>query len=164
MRHGYESYSFHSQYNLLAAAMLAIAWSLADDRAAEAPCPAEVGGFAFALQPAFHKVFANAAGTYVEIDTGADLHYNPTGILRIHHRAVDPETLSDGVVSEPAYRTPAPPGRNAALGPGWRGRPMLWNALANHGGADLQPPGFRLVEASPARVALEISLQRPVAR
>ena len=55
-RHGYESYSFHSQYNLLAAAMLAIAWTRADDGIPEAPCPADTGGFAFALQPAFHKV------------------------------------------------------------------------------------------------------------
>jgi hypothetical protein len=157
LRHGYESYSFHSQYNLLAAAMLAIAWSRADDRIPEAPCPADCGGFAFALQPAFHKVFANAAGTYVEIDTGADLHYNPTGLLRLHQEGIAPETLSDGVISAPAYHTPYPPGRNAALGPGWRGRAGLWYALSNHGGADLQPPGFRLVEASPARVELEVT-------
>jgi len=156
-RHGYEIYSFHSQYNLLAAAMLAMAWSRADDRLREAPSPAETGGFAFALQPAFHKVFANAAGTYVEIDTGADLHYNPTGLLRLHHRDVPPETLSDGVVADPGYQLPSKPTRSLALGPEWRDRAGAWHALADHGAADLDPAGFTLVSASPSRVEIRLA-------
>jgi len=156
LRHGYEYYSFHSQYNLLTAAMLAIAWSRADDAIAESPCPAEVGGFSFALQPAFHKVFANAAGTYVEIDTGADPHYNPTGILRIHHRDMPPETLSDGVVPTIDYKVPAKPSRGLALGPAWRDRAGQWHALAEHANADLAPAEFRAIKAVPPRVEFEV--------
>jgi hypothetical protein len=156
-RHGYEIYSFHSQYNLLAAAMLAMAWSRADDRLREAPSPADTGGFAFALQPAFHKVFANAAGTYAEIDTGADLHYNPTGLLRIHHRAVAPETLSDGVVTGPGYLLPSKPTRSLAVGPEWRDQAGAWHALADHGAADLDPAGFTLVSASPSRIEIRLA-------
>ena len=156
-RHGYESYSFHSQYNLLAAAMLAIAWTRADDRVSEAPCPAEVGGFAFAIQPAFHKVFANAGGTYLEFDTGADPHYNPTGLLRVHHRLVPPETLSDGVSATAEYRIPAQPTRSMALGPEWRDRAGAWHALAGHGAADLDPAEFALVSASPSRVEIRMT-------
>jgi hypothetical protein len=157
LRHGYESYSFHSQYNLLTAAMLAIAWQRADERIPEGPCPADSGGFAFALQPAFHKVIANAGGTYVEIDTGADPHYNPTGLLRIHHRSVPPESLSDGVTAAADYRTPAKPTRSMALGPEWRDRAGVWHALADHGAGDLDPVEFRLVSASPSRVVVHLT-------
>jgi hypothetical protein len=109
-RHGYETYSFHSQYNLLAAALLAIASLHVDDSVEERPCPAEVGGFAFALQPAFHKVFANAGGMYVEIDTRADPEFNPTGILRVHHPAVAPQvSVSDGVSPASANETTSRP-------------------------------------------------------
>jgi hypothetical protein len=156
-RHGYESYSFHSQYNLLAAAMLAIAWTRADDGIAAAPCPAIVGRFAFAVQPAFHKVIANAGGTYLEFDTGADLHYNPTGLLRVHHRGVPPETLSDGVSAAAEYRLPSTPTRSVALGPEWRDRSGAWHALADHGRDDLDPAGFELVSASARRVEIRLT-------
>ena len=156
-RHGYESYSFHSQYNLLAAAMLAIAWSRADDRVPEAPCPADTGGFAFALQPAFHKAIANAGGTYLEFDTGADLHYNPTGLLRVHHRGVPPETLSDGVSAAAEYRLPSTPMRAMALGPEWRDRAGVWHSLAAHGRDDLDQAEFVLVSASTRRVELRLT-------
>ncbi|MDB6058063.1 MAG: hypothetical protein JWO95_1907 [Verrucomicrobiales bacterium] len=66
VRHGFQSYSSHSQYNLLAASMMATAWNFADDSIVEGACPADVGGFAIEL-PEFHKVFANAGGTYLEI-------------------------------------------------------------------------------------------------
>ena len=155
-RHGYESYSFHSQYNLLAAAMLAIAWTRADDGIAAAPCPAIVGGFAFSLQPAFHKVFANVPEFYLEIDTGADLHYNPTGILRVHRRGVPPETLSDGVSAAAAYQLPSKPMRSMALGPEWRDRAGAWHSLADHGRNDLDPAGFAPVSASASRVEFRL--------
>jgi hypothetical protein len=128
----------------------------ADDAIAERPCPAETGGFGFAVQPAFHKVIANVEGTYVEIDTGADLHYNPTGILRLHHRAVPPETLSDGVAVAAEYHVPVRPARSLALGPAWRDGAGQWHALADHGGADLDPVEFRLVAASASRVEMQL--------
>jgi len=157
-RHGYESYSFHSQYNLLAAAMLAMAWRRASAfPTSELPCAAELGGFAFAVQPAFGKVFGNAGGMYVEIDTGADLHYNPTGILRIHHPGVPPETLSDGVTAAASYRLPSKPTRSIVLGPEWRDRSGVWHALADHGRADLDPAEFRLRSASPRKVEFTVT-------
>ncbi len=158
LRHGYESYSFHSQYNLLAAAMLAMASRRAGEAGIGAqPSPADVGGFAFALEPPFHKVFANARGLYVEIDTAADLHYNPTGILRIHHPAVPPETLSDGVSAAAAYQLPAKPARSLALGPAWRDQSGDWHALADHGREDLDPTEFRLVSASTQKVEFRLT-------
>jgi hypothetical protein len=111
LRRGFESYSSHSQYNLLAAAYLSMAWSLADDRIAEGASPAEVGGFVVDL-PDFHKVFANSGGHYIEIDTAGDPHYNSTGLLRVQKRGMDGRLgLSDNA---PSGESPL------ALGVGWQ--------------------------------------------
>jgi hypothetical protein len=155
-RHGYEEYSFHSQYNLLAAAMLALAWLRADDRIGERPCPADAGGYALHLQPAFHKVVAAAGGTYVEVDPGADLHYNPTGILRIHNRRWVPELLSDGVTPDCAYTVPAKPARAVAVGPAWQNADGEWTSLASHAGVDLAAAEVVVRETSDRLVDLDI--------
>jgi hypothetical protein len=136
--------------------MLAIAWQRADDAIPEGPCPADTGGFVVGLQPAFHKVIANAGGTYVEIDTGADTHYNPTGLLRIHHRDVPPETLSDGVTAAAGYTLPSKPDRSLALGPAWRDRAGAWHSLAEHAGADLDPVTLTANHATTSRVEIEM--------
>ncbi len=88
LRRGFEAYSSHSQYNLLAAAYLAIAASASDETIAEGASPADVGGFVMHL-PEFGKIFANSAGHYVEIETAADPHYNSTGLLRVHRKGLD---------------------------------------------------------------------------
>lgn len=157
LRHGYESYSFHSQYNLLTAAMLSLAWLRADDEVAERPGPADSGGYAFALQPEYHKVVAAAGGWYVEVDTGADLHYNPTGILRIHNRGLASETISDGVTPSCAYTVPSKPSRALAVGPEWSDGDGNWTALASHGAADLDQTTVRVVSRSIDRVEVELS-------
>jgi hypothetical protein len=157
VRHGFESYSFHSQYNLLAAGMLALAWLRADEGIPERACPADSGGYAFALQPAFHKVFLAAGGYFVEIDTGADPHYNPTGILRVHHRGVLPETLSDGTTPACEYTVPARPSRALAVGPEWRGPDGQWHGLADHAAADLEETAVRVVRADANGVEVELT-------
>jgi hypothetical protein len=156
-RHGYERYSFHSQYNLLAVAKLAVAYAHADDRIDERPAAADTGGFAFALEPAFHKIFANAGGAYVEIDTRADARYNPTGVLRLHHPAVgSPLPFSDGVTAKNAYQLPSTPGRSLALGPAWRDDAGEWHALADHDRDTLEDADLNIVSASPQRVEIEV--------
>ena len=157
LRHGYESYSFHSQYNLLTAAMLALAWLRADESIREGACPVEALGFGFDIRPAFHKAFVGASGTLVEIDTGADLHYNPTGIVRIHHPALPPETFSDGVTGQCDYQVPSKPQRTFALGPAWLDGTGSWHALAEHGRDVLEPTAFRVVAASRDRVEAELT-------
>jgi len=159
-RHGYERYSFHSQYNLLAVAKLAVAYTTADDGIDERPTPAEVGGFAFALQPAFHKVFANAGGTYLEIDTRADARYNPTGVVRLHHPAVQPPLpFSDGATLKAAYQLPSPPGRSLSLGPAWRDSAGEWHALADHDRDALVDAALTIAGASPQRVEIAVRYQ-----
>src|SRR5205823_596275 len=74
-RHGYDGYSAHSQYNLLPMAMLAMAYEYAGttEKVREQYAPAEVGGYVLDIGERFHKVFANAGGMYIELDTSADL-------------------------------------------------------------------------------------------
>jgi len=81
-RFGYEDYSDYSQYNLLTAGYLALAWSYASEAIPEGPTPAETGNFVIEL-PRFRKVFANFDGRFLEIDTGADIEHNDTGLLRL---------------------------------------------------------------------------------
>ena len=157
LRHGYESYSFHSQYNLLTAAKLTVAYLQADDRVEEKPCPAEVGGFAFALQPAFHKVFINAGGMYLEVETRADAKYNPTGLLRVHHPQVDPQlSVSDGASAKRAYQTPKRPTRSLSISPAWQDREGAWHALADHDGEMLRDAEVKVIRESPESVECEV--------
>lgn len=160
LRYGYESYSFHSQYNLLTAAKLVTAYIHADDRINERSCPAEIGGFAFWLQPAFHKVFANAGGMYLEIDTRADAKYNPTGLLRVHHPQVDAQLcISDGASAKRAYQTPKPSVRSLAIGPAWRGPDGGWHALADYDRESLRDAEITVKSEAPGGVEFEVVYQ-----
>jgi hypothetical protein len=156
-RHGYESYSFHSQYNLLAASMLAMAWLRADESIGESRVPSETMGFAFGTGAEFHKAFAAAVGTYVEIETNADLHYDPTGIVRVHHPACPPELLSGGVSRDCDYTVPNRPSVTWAVGPSWRDASGVWHSLAEHGRADLEPSTVRVVSRARDQVEVEVS-------
>ena len=135
-RHGYEGYSSHSQYNLLAVAMLAIAYghAAATENVPEQPTPADVGGFVIQLPPPFHKVIANAGGLYVEVDYNADLAHNPTGLLRIHKSGCNPQIgPSDGLSAQAVYILPDGPRTTAAVGIAWRDNAGGWRRLAQSG-------------------------------
>lgn len=126
-KHGYESYTKHTCYNMLACSMLAQAWQFADDSVEERPCPADLGGFAFYL-PEFHMIFANAGGNYVQYDTRGDMRYNPTGLLRVHLLGGHPQLgPSDGCAPYHSGK-----GNFVATGPVYRGSDGEWHALAEH--------------------------------
>lgn len=159
-RFGYETYSFHSQYNLLTAAKLAAAYFHADDKIKELPAPSEIGGFVFELKPAFHKVFANAGGMYLEIETRADAAYNPTGLLRVHHPQVNPQlTVSDGVTPKPGYQLPTKPTRALAIGAAWRDFSGNWHSLAEHDEKVLRDAEIKVLQENTNRVEFEIKYQ-----
>lgn len=147
-RHGYERYSQHACYNLLACSMLAQAWQFADDAVKEKPCPADLGGFALTT-PGFHKVFANAGGTYIEYDTSGDHKYNPTGLIRIHLKGGHPQLgPSDGCA--PLY---SGKGINYAVGPAWKDAKGNWTKLA-----DLTAiPEIKVLEESLTQTMLKIT-------
>lgn len=121
-QHGRESrYGLYGIYLLLAASQFGFAHLLADDSIEERPLPYETDRILVHLPDAFHKVFATAGGYHLEIDTRADLHYDATGLGRIHRCSVPGELgLSTPIAADPGYLVsvdPAP--RNVAIGPGW---------------------------------------------
>jgi hypothetical protein len=147
-RWGYEGYSFHSQYNLLAASMLAVAFLNADDEIEERPAPSDVGGFCFSLEDGkvedieaagFHKTFANCGGNYLEIERAGNHSYEPTGLVRIHRRSGQSALrgISNGSVHTAHY------GKNDwsdadmpfthSICPGWLGPDGKWHKLADLG-------------------------------
>jgi hypothetical protein len=153
VRHGFQTYSSHSQYNLLAASMLATAWLYADDAIPEGPSPADVGGFVVNL-PEFHKVIANAGGLYVELDTKADPEYNSTGLIRVHKAGV--ETLV-GPTDGGAIQNQA-----LATGVAWR-EGERWQSLAALDQRQVRVVVFNSLEANPAKVRFNVyyALHRP---
>ncbi|MCU0785712.1 MAG: hypothetical protein MUF81_17050, partial [Verrucomicrobia bacterium] len=152
-KHGYEGYSVHTCYNMLACSMLAQAWQFADDSVAEKPAPADTGGFVIPILDPFHKILANAGGTYVEYDTQGDHQYNPTGLLRIHVKGGHPQLgPSDGCA--PLY---SGAGVNIATGPVWQTADGQWQSLA-----ELSPPKpkVEILDQEPARTRFRVSYAR----
>lgn len=148
-KHGYEGYSAHTCYNMLAMSMLAQAWQFADDSIEEQPCPADVGGFIVPVLDPFHKIFANVDGNYVEFDTSGDHKYNPTGLLRVHLKDGHPQLgPSDGCA--PYYS-----GKDVdlAVGPAWCGDDGKWHSLA----ASRDTPQVEVLEESPALVCFRVT-------
>jgi len=97
-QHGYEGYSIHVNYNMLACSMLCAAWLYADDSVEEKPAPADVGGFVIRI-PEFEMIVANAAGSYVQYMTKGNGNYNPAGLIRVHLREGQPQLgYSDGIL------------------------------------------------------------------
>jgi hypothetical protein len=121
-QHGRQKdYGFYAVYSLLIAGQFGFAGWLADPAIAERPTPFETGGYVVRLGDDFHKVFATCGGYHVEIDTRADLHYDATGLGRLHKAGAPSETaLSTPAVAHPDYLvSTSPTPRNVAIGPGW---------------------------------------------
>jgi hypothetical protein len=157
---GYEGYSGHSQYNLLPMAMLVLAHehSAKTEDVTEGPAPADVGGYVLDVRERFNKIFANAGGTYVELDTAADLHYNATGLLRVHAKGVNPQigpsdALTAGAVSK--YPEGAPR-TTAAVGAAWKDAAGEWVRLAEFGSGKLRPAELRVERESANDVRFDV--------
>lgn len=131
---GTDRYGFYSVYSLLTSSLLGLAALFADDSIPEAPCPAELGGFTLALQPAFHKVFANCQQTFVAIDTAADFHHNATGLGSLQRAGRPTElALAMPLTPTPDYNLDAAyaPAEPVAIGPAWYADGQ-WQALSAH--------------------------------
>lgn len=124
MKYGTEKYGYFDKYMATLGAFLAIAYRFADDSIPEAACPADAGGYVWQTSASFHKIFANAGGYSVEVDTAADPDYDATGLGRIHRK---------GAPTELALSAPLSPGNKyalregaeriaAAIGVGWTDR------------------------------------------
>lgn len=148
--HGYEGYSNHSDYNLLATSILAQAWQFANDAIKEMAAPADIGGYVINIHDPFHKVIAAADRSYVQYDTRGDQLYNPTGILRVHVYGSHPQLgPSDGVA-----RRFGGEGVSIATGPLWKTGNGNWRSLAAHRGDD---PDIEILTETPALTSFIIT-------
>jgi hypothetical protein len=163
---GYESYSAHSQYNLLPMAMLVIAHEHAarTDDVREGPAPADVGGYVLDIRERFNKIFANAGGTYVEIDTAADPHYNATGLLRVHAKGVNPQIgPSDALTAGATSKYPqGSPRTTAAVGAAWKNAAGEWVRLAEFVAGKLPPAELKVDREDVNDVRFEVRYSGPL--
>ncbi len=132
-RYGCDSYAGYSVYTLFTSSCLGLAALYADDTIAESLTPAEIGGYVTEFKPAFHKIFANAGGMHIEIDTQADPHYDSTGLGRIMRIGLRPElglalpfTHDTSKVLLPKEAHP----QDMAIGPSWKNDQGEWVSLA----------------------------------
>ncbi len=157
-RHAYESYSYHSQYNLLPMAMLATAYEYAasSEDVAEQPAPADTGGFVFHV-PGVDKVFANAGGTYVELDTIADTHYDATGLNRVHVKGVPPQLgPSDSLLSSSSYTSPNPSSITTGVGVSWKDSTGAWRTLGQMSSTEITSVTMTPISQAPSRVVFDV--------
>ncbi len=160
-RHGFEGYSYHSQYNLLPMAMLSTAYEYAasTEGVAQRPAPADVGGFVLQI-PELHKVFANAGGTYVELDTRADSHYDATGLIRVHMEGLSPQLgPSDSLMAHPAYNSPNSAPQTTGIGAAWKGTDGAWRTLGEMDSTKIKNVRVTPVSQSPSRVAFDVTYE-----
>ncbi|MBN2729931.1 MAG: hypothetical protein JXR53_11970 [Bacteroidales bacterium] len=157
--HGYESYSAQSQYNLLACWLVAIAYLYSDDSITELPAPAEVGGFVIPIHDVFHKVFANAAGNYIEYELSGDPRYNATGLIRIHLKGSNPQLgPSDAIPRIWDNKMKKDLGGELySVGPAWFDTTNIEHRLAEY--TNISYPGPSLFSAYKSSILPEINLR-----
>ncbi|MGS0524376.1 hypothetical protein ACU8V7_03365 [Zobellia nedashkovskayae] len=149
-KHGYERYSMHTCYNMLATSMLAQAWQFSNDEVEELPSPADIGGFVLPVLEPFHKIFANAKGTYLEYETKGDKTYNPTGIIRAHINGAHPQLgPSNGLA--PLF---SGEGVFLATGPLWQDSDGNWVSLAEQ---DIESQKVEVLEENVNAVKFQIT-------
>lgn len=174
-RHGKDShYGEYANYTLLAASILARTSLITDSSIPAAADPVLNKPYTLYLAPSFHKVFATCQDTSIEIDTRANLSYDPTGLGRFHKKEAPPDlALSSGITANPThilYNTAS--GRSAAIGPCWK-TGSLWRSLAelspeieevsfSQGSETSQSISWSILWeiASGARVSIESFLQK----
>ncbi len=185
-RHGYESYSYISNYDLYACAMLVTAAMAANDEIAEKPAPADVGGYVLEV-PGFDMVVANGGGTFIQYATRFDGGYGPAGLVRLQFRgAYGAIPLNDGISNrglpgandwETGFKNseaPRDPERDKklvpaflSLGPAWLDAKGRETRLAAFGHGAWFGPGtgeraaLTPLEQTPARVVFRLESRMP---
>jgi len=154
-RTGYERYTYHSQYNLLAAYFLALAYEHANDDIGELPCPAEVGGFYLWMEPYFHKLIINAGGNYIEYQTMGDTDYTPTGIIRIQRKNVWP-TIG------PSDGSPLTNDRALSFAPAWINVNKVMTRLSDMTTKDMPDVNVTVVSCDRKKVVLQVNYRGPM--
>ncbi len=81
---GCEGYAYFDKYMITSASLLYLAYLLADDEIE--PSDAKLPNEVFSLPEHFHKTFLRAGDWFLELDTAADMHYDCSGLGRVHKK------------------------------------------------------------------------------
>lgn len=131
LRHGFERYSFHSNYGLYPAAMLATAVLFGDCATPEAPAPVETGARVIRYPNPFHQLVATCRGISLAFDLDADGHYDVTGLNSVRRLGAHPLLgPASGIPAHPRYHVPEPPGAASGAGFAWTGSDGAPSSLA----------------------------------
>ncbi len=154
-RWGFEGYSFHSNYGLYPAAMLATAILFGDCETPEAPAPVETGSFVVRYPAPFHTLLATCRGLTLSFDLDADGKYDVTGLNSVRkvgeHPLLGP---ASGIPAQPRYGVPEGNGIAIGCGLGWKGAASADTTLAG-----LHPAGVDVRVLRSDRDGLEFTLR-----
>jgi len=125
-------YGEYGVYSLLAASLLARTFLVADAAIPVADASPDVGSILH-LDPAFHRLFATAGDTFVQLDTLGQAGHDATGVGRFHRVGVPaPLGGSLSIAAHPKYIVgECATDRNVAIGPGWLDAAGNWQWLAS---------------------------------
>lgn len=102
-KYGCEEYAYFDKYMITAASFLYVAYRFCDDSVPTVPSP-DHKTEAFLTTDYFHKLFLKSGGYMAQLDTNADLHYDASGLGRVHREgAPSPICLSMSCSPHPVY-------------------------------------------------------------
>jgi len=118
---GCEKYGTYEGYMVTTGCFMEMGYTIANKKIKEYTSPSTYGQYIFKTTDDFHKVFANNKNYFIEIDYNSDLHYEGSGLGRIHKKDIPVElALSMPFSSNPKYRLgDYKQEKTLALGIGW---------------------------------------------
>ena len=100
-KYGCENYAYFDKYMITTASFLYAAYLICDESISEKVIDRKIP-YTAKTSDRFNKVFLNAGGYFLEFDKRADMHYDASGLGRIHKEGA-PSTVC---MSSPCTKTP----------------------------------------------------------
>lgn len=116
-RYGCEKYAYFDKYMITTASHIFSAYMICDDSIPTGEY--DDSDSCFKTGDRFHKLFMRSGGYFLEFDTDADLHYDCSGLGRVHrHGAPSPICMSLPCTDSPKYKLCTEDKHRASLCPG----------------------------------------------
>ena len=135
-RHGLEPYAHASNYNLLTAALLALAYEHFDASVLERRAPSQTKNIYLDTRETLGKIAANLHGTAIEINVRKNDSNDPVGLTRIDWNLADQRIIVPaGLLDKPPYGAPRPStgATRASIGVSvqWHAQGESWQNLSS---------------------------------
>lgn len=117
-KYGCENYAYFDKYMITTASFLYAAQIICRDDIAETPNDL-YAPYVAKTSDEFHKIFLNAGGYFLEFETFANMHYDASGLGRIHKRGAHTNVcMSAPCTKSPSYAIDVQDAVNLSLAPG----------------------------------------------